>query len=628
MVINAAGVSAKEYDSARYSFSARGFQIDNYQIDGVPLQWSPGGDAGETQSDTSIYERIEIVRGATGLLTGAGNPSASINLVRKHADAAEFTGFVSLGAGSWDTYDATVDVGGGLNSSGSIRARAVVTYQDGDSFTDFLGNKRQVYYGTMDIDLGERTLLRIGGNHQDNDPRASTWGGLPAWYADGSRTEWEQSKTIGAKWTEWASTNDNAFMNLIHDFDNGWNARLDYNYAQNDALLNLLYLWGAPDRETGLGLFPYPYRSDTTREQHAVDAHVSGSYSLFGREHEVSFGYLHQQMDDILYYFPESNVAPVGNFNEWDGSYPEPDYAYDQRETQIDQDVKQSGLYAATRLHAGDRTKLILGARVSDWERKGLIYGDYEDYGDSGVVIPYAGALYDLTSNHTAYASYTEIFRPQNAQDRYGNYLDPVVGEGYEVGLKSMFLNGGLYTVFTYFIVNQDNVAQPDPPYLIPGTPFQASRAARGTRSEGFEFEVVGEPAPGWNVGLSGTWFEAEDAAGTDVNTDQPREMVKLFTTYQFQGNWSALTIGGGVNWQGENYTSTFNLVTGDPERLVQDSYALVSLMASYDFSDSVSVQLNVDNLLDEEYYNQIGFYDQLAFGAPVNGRLAFMYRF
>lgn len=626
VVIHAPGVSAKELDSSRYAFSARGFAIDNYQVDGVPLRWVPGGDGGETQTDTSLYERVEIVRGATGLLTGAGNPSASINLVRKHADATDFTGFVSIGAGSWDSRDATVDVAGRLTSSGRLRGRAVVSYEDGDSHTDLLGNEKLVYYGVVDADLGEQTLLRVGGSHQDNDPRASTWGGLPAWYADGTRTSWPRDKTIGAEWTRWASTNDNAFVNLVHEFDNGWSTRLDYNYARNDAELNLLYLFGTPDRDTGLGLFPIPYRSDTLREQHAVGLHVSGSYGLFGREHEASFGYMDQRVDDIAYFFPESNVAPMGNFNEWDGSYPEPDYG--ARVTDIDLDMEQSGFYAATRLHVSDPAKIVVGGRIASWEEAGLVYGEQEGYGDSDVFIPYAGVLFDVTDAHTVYASYTEIFQPQNARDRFGNSLDPVVGEGYELGLKSTFLSGALYTMVAAFRIDQDNVAQPDTGYLIPGTIFEASRAAKGTRSEGFEFEVVGEPVQGWNVSFSATWFTAEDAEGQDVNTDQPREMAKLFTTYRLPGRWSGLTVGGGINWEGDNYTPAENPVTGMMERLEQDSYTLVSLMANYDFSENASVQVNVDNLLDEDYYSQIGFYSQLAYGAPRNVHAGFTYRF
>src|SRR3990167_5605099 len=82
VVRNTAGVSIVEVDDVRNVFNARGFEITNYQLDGVPLSWSLAGDSAETLADVSIYERIELVRGATGLLTGAGDPSASINLVR------------------------------------------------------------------------------------------------------------------------------------------------------------------------------------------------------------------------------------------------------------------------------------------------------------------------------------------------------------------------------------------------------------------------------------------------------------------------------------------------------------------------------------------------------------------
>jgi outer membrane receptor for ferric coprogen and ferric-rhodotorulic acid len=277
-VLNAAGVSSKEGDSSRDFFSARGFAIDNYQIDGVPMEWSSGGDAGETQSDATLYERVEVVRGATGLLTGAGNPSASINLVRKHADSKELTGVTSLGLGRWNTYCGMLDLSAPLNSDGTVRSRWVLNYEDGDSFVDFLGNRKAVFYGVLDADLGAATLLRVGVSHQDNDPVASTWGGLPSWYADGSRTDWPRSKSIGADWTRWASTNDNQFVNLGHDLANGWQLKAQYNRFQNDAELALLYLYGAPDEVTGLGLAPSPYRSDTSREQQSIDLRVAGTF--------------------------------------------------------------------------------------------------------------------------------------------------------------------------------------------------------------------------------------------------------------------------------------------------------------------------------------------------------------
>ncbi|MEO7469429.1 MAG: TonB-dependent receptor plug domain-containing protein, partial [Sphingobium limneticum] len=70
VITNSVGVSANEVDDVRNNFYARGFEIRNTQVDGVPAAWTLSGGNGETSIDVSIYERIEVVRGATGLLSG------------------------------------------------------------------------------------------------------------------------------------------------------------------------------------------------------------------------------------------------------------------------------------------------------------------------------------------------------------------------------------------------------------------------------------------------------------------------------------------------------------------------------------------------------------------------------
>lgn len=628
VVNNAPGISAKGLDSSRQRFAARGFAIDNYQIDGVPMSWSSGGDAGETQSDTSLYERIEVVRGATGLLTGAGNPSASINLVRKHADSREFTGTTRLHTGRWDTYGAMADLSSGLNSSGSVRGRLVINYEDGDSFRELAEDETTVFYGVIEADLTENTLFRLGASHQDNEPTASTWGGLPPWYSDGSRTDWSRSRTIGTDWSSWASTVQNQYLDVIHSFDNGWTAKFNINRNVNEADLLLVFLSGTLDRETGLGMRASPYNAHTERDQISYSFQLNGDYQLFGRAHDFTIGAIDSTQDFDSRTRARSNVAEVGNFFDWDGSYPQPDWG--ETSTAVDTTIDQQGYYAATRLSFTDKLKVILGGRVADWEQSGISYGVTASYGDKDVVVPYAGALYDLNEQHRVYASYTEIFKPQNNQDINFNYLDPIVGESKEVGLKSSFFNDALHTTLTYFISLQDNLAQTDGPVveLADGQTFQPYREAKGAESKGFEIEVVGQVAAGWDVSLSYTDFDVEDAAGNEVNTDQPHEMLKLYTTYRFRNALDKLMVAGGVSWEGSSYTSTTNPATGQPERLEQDDYTLVSLMARYDFTDNLSAQLNIDNLLDEEYYNQIGFYSQLEFGEPRNLTLAVNYQF
>lgn len=628
IVNNAVGISAKELDSSRHSFSARGFSISSYQLDGVPLAWNPGGNSGETQVDTTLYERIEIVRGSTGLLTGAGDPSASINLVRKHANSDELKGYVAADAGSWDNYGVTLDLSSPFNAEGTIRGRVVAKYNEGDSFRERGGNKKTVLYGTVEADVTDNLLLRVGASYQDNDPSATTWGGLPTWYSDGTRTNWDRKKSVAPDWSYWASKTKNYFASIVYDFADDWTAKINYNRNETSADLKLLFLFGVLDSDTGEGLGASPYLSDTFSNQDSIDFQVQGAFSLFGRSHELVFGGLYSKQKTEVGAFGRTDVAPIGDFiNYWDGSYPEPTWGID-RNISSAFDIKQTGFYAASRINVSDELKLVAGGRLAKWDQEGTVWGDPVEFGDSGVFIPYAGALYNVDENHTVYASYTEIFEPQNSQDRNGDYLPPVVGKSYELGLKSTFFDDTLHTTATIFLIEQDNLAQPDPGFLIPGTIFEASKAAKGAESKGFEVEVVGEVYEGWNVALGYTNFKVEDAEGNDVNTSQPRKLLRLFTTYNFMNSLDGLTIGGGVNWEGSNYTERANPVTAAQERLEQKSYALVNLMARYDVTEQFSIQANVDNLFDKTYFSQIGFYGQYAHGEPRNFSIKARYNF
>src|SRR5690606_31601075 len=180
-----------------------------------------------------------------------------------------------------------------------------------------------VFYGVIDADLTENTLLRIGASRQENDPTASTWGGLPTWHADGSRTEWDRSKTIGADWTSWSSTVEHYYLDLVQNVGN-WTAKFSINNNVNASDQRLLYLSGTPDRETGLGMGASPRNAATEREQTSISFQLSGTYGLFGRQHDLTFGVVDHKDEDIATSHARSNIAHVVNFNEWVGRYPQP----------------------------------------------------------------------------------------------------------------------------------------------------------------------------------------------------------------------------------------------------------------------------------------------------------------
>lgn len=623
---NTPGISVQNYDSERYSFSSRGFSITNYMYDGIPTAFDTGYAGGESSLDPIIYDRVEVVRGATGLLTGAGNPSASINLVRKHATSREFKADVSVGAGTQDNYRGTLDLSTPLSEDGRVRGRIVAAYQNNHSFLDDYEMRKRVFYGVIDADLTDTTTVSAGFNYQDNDPQGSSWGGFPLWYSDGTRTDWRRSLNTGADWTSWGSRNRGAFLSLKQELPNDWHVDVIGTHTRADMDAKLLYLYGLPDRTTGLGVNPSPAWYAGSTKQNGVDLKVSGPFSLFGRQHEAILGASYTRQYADYSYRAADSFADVGNFLEWDNSYPEPEWS-ESTSSASKFVTKQAGYYGALRFSLADPLTLIVGGRYSTWktDSTGFGGGNPQKF-DKKKFLPYAGLLYDINDTYTAYVSFTEIFNPQAYQDRNGSWLPPLEGKAYEAGIKAEFLDGLLNASAAVFQIDQDNVAQVDPGYMVPGTINQAYYAAQGTRSRGYELELSGRLTPSWNIAGGLSHWTARDGNGDAIQADQPRTLVRLFTTYRLPGQLNKLTIGGGINWQSKVYTIASG-PNGD-ERVSQSSYALANLMARYQFNPHLSAQLNVDNLFDKKYYSQIGFYNQGAWGAGRTAMLTMRYQY
>ncbi|MFC3580955.1 TonB-dependent siderophore receptor [Sphingomonas hylomeconis] len=634
VIQNGVGVTVNEVDDVRNNFYARGFEIRNTQLDGVPTNWTLAGGAGETNIDVSIFERVEIVRGATGLLSGAGDPSASVNLVRKHADATDWGGYANASYGSWDTVRLSGDVGGAITADGRVRVRAVGRYEQGNSYIDLYKNKKFVLYGVIDADVTDNTLLRVGMSHQEAQPDGATWGALPTFYSDGSLTNWPRSKTPAAPWTHWNTTNQNIFATIRHDFNDRWSIVANYNRVRNAQQTELLYLSGTVDRATGQIQYAFPYKDEGNNVQNSFDGQIKGLVKLFGRDHEIVLGALTSSQDRDTSTFAALSFPPGTNFEQSGGTtYPYPGFSTTASVGEKTK-IKQEGYYGAVRLNVSDSLKIIGGGRLASWNINGVQFGVTTDYGNKNEFIPYVGALYDITPNHRLYGSFTKIFQPQNARDRNLDLLAPLDGKAYEIGLKSAFFNEALQTSVALFRIEQDNVAQNDIVITPPnGLPQQTYRAAQGVTSQGFELEVTGRPLPGWNVNFGYSQFKAEDRDDVAANTDQPRRLLKLFTTYTLPGALDRVTVGGGVNYRSKAYTASTNPVLSTltnpvPFNFEQKGYALVSLMTRVALTERLQLQANLENLFDKTFYSQVGFFDQYRYGAPRNFTISANYRF
>lgn len=623
---NTTGVTSTQSDSERTEFYARGFYIDAYQFDGLPTQMVQNWSYGDSGLDLALYDRVEVVRGATGLLSGAGNPSASVNLIRKHADSAELTGSVSVNVGSWGRTRTTVDVGSALNASGTVRGRVIGSYLDTDGQMDRYNQRKTLGYAVIDADLTPDTQLSVGYDYQQKRANGATWGGFPMLYSDGSATPYDESFNASPNWTYWDTTSKRAFATLQHAFSNGWKFKIGATHDETKADDKLFYPayndWttGASnfDKTTGAGISPSAGFYNTERKVTGVDGYVDGPFQLFGREHQFMAGLSYNKREYANYGDYQVGGAglpwnPFASYLNWTGNISEPNW--NPLALASEGTITQKAGYVAARLSLADPLKLIIGARYTDWKSE----GENADRSHKETT-PYAGLVFDINDTYSAYTSYTEIFQPQTLKDRNGSYLNPVDGKSYEVGVKGAWFDNRLNASLAVFRIEQDNVGQ------ITGEPVPGSqnefayRAARGTVSRGFEFELNGELAPGWNATFGASRYVAKDANDADINTNLPQTALKLFTSYTPQ-SLQELTVGGGANWQNRIYYPV-------PAygRIEQSGYALVSAFVRYRISPEFSVQANLNNLLDKKYLSQINGYG--AYGDGRNGSLTFTWSF
>ena len=597
-----AGVTVEKIETDRTYYTSRGFDITNFQVDGLGLPMANGNVNGDL--DTAIYDRVEVVRGASGLMTGAGNPSATVNMVRKRP-TREFQAEVKGAAGSWENGRGEMDVSGSLVESERLRGRTVVVKQNKESYLDRYASDKTVIYGVVEGDLTDRTLMTFGYSLQQNDSDSPMWGALPLYYSDGSQTDYDVSTSTSADWSFWNVDNRRAFVELSHGFDNGWQTKAVYNFIDTRQDSRLFYMYGTPDKTTGEGLMSYPGLYQMQMKQHVADVNASGPFRLLGREHQMVVGSTlsRSTVNELSLYSNDIGTAlpPLEN---WDGSYTQP--AFDLYPNGSYWNDQEMAGYLAARFSVIDDLTWIVGSRLTSWETNGQSYGVAKTNSAHGVLTPYTGLVYDLTDEVSTYASYTTIFTPQKAMDINRQQLDPIDGISYETGVKGEFFGGALNTSLALFQTRQNNLAQ------IAGTmPDNATEyyyeGVDGVRSQGYELEASGMVMTDWQLAASYTDFSIQDADGNATKSYTPKKLLKLASSYQL----NKLKLGGSLNWQDE-----ISRVNGAGTTTKQGSYALLNLMARYDFTKQWHTQLNVDNVTDKKYLNSL-YWDQGFYGAP-----------
>lgn len=617
---NTPGVTVDYTDSERVTYFSRGFQIDALQIDGLTMNQSGSI---FVQPDTAVLDRVEILRGASGMIRGSGNPSATVNMVRKRPTHA-FQSSAALTLGSWDRRRLEADISGPLNEAGTLRGRIVAVDDSKDFFQKARHEDRKVFYGVLEADLGPRTTLTTSLQHTDLNATGA-WGNLPGNF-DGTPLNLPRDMYLGAAWNTWNRYNEQALTELVHRFDNDWTVKASAAYTRlrmKDNGFKQSYFTRASTTN------PYLFDVETSTytgdasDQLVLSASANGPFTLFGRKHELIVGAESLRNKAVATNGGKQNKVTGIDIRNWDPytSYPETFLAITG--SGAPSTTSQQGVYGTARLSLADPLTLILGARVSWWDYKAP-RTPASNYEVNKEITPYAALTYELSKQLSAYASYTEIFTPQDAKDANGNILPPVTGQDYEAGLKGEFFGGRLNAAMGIFRINNNGKAVEDTSSYSPCLPYYTTgycRVAGGKqRSEGWEMELSGELAPGWQMMAGYTNTRTKYLKDTAANTGQPlrsidpRHQLRVFTSYRIGSETQGWTIGGGAQMQSNSYVRSGAITSR------QGGYAVYNAMVGYRFDKTYSIQMNVNNVFDKVYYKKyaptgIGYY----YGDPRN---------
>ncbi|MBF7142222.1 MULTISPECIES: TonB-dependent siderophore receptor [Pseudomonas] len=596
------GVNVQKVETDRTYFTARGFDINNIQYDGTGMPLMSGLLVGDI--DMAPFEQVDILHGANGLMTGNGNPSATVNLVRKRPTYTP-QAQVDMTVGAWDKRRVDLDVSGPLTESGNVRGRVIYANENGNSYLDRYSREKNIFSGLLAFDLSERDTLTVGYENQKSDANAASWGALPLVDGNGNKVHYSSThSSIAQPWVYWDVHTQRAFGEWEHTFDNAWTSKLTITGVEHREDTEMFYIYGAGDGYTGLGS---KYKDKNTELD--GDLAFTGPFSLAGREHQLTFGanWARSRNRESSQYGDTLNYAPVSLEDALAGNLPRPIYNAALPENTSRYTDRQKSVYAGARFSLADDLHLITGARMLSADSDGESYDTPREVRVHGKVTPYAGLVYDLTPQYALYASYAEIYNPQYSLDTQGRVLDPLEGKSYEAGIKGQLMDKKLDVSAAVFHTKQDNVA------AYAG--YDASLGGsvyEGTSydSSGVELSMAGELAPGLQVNGGYTYVYITDDNDSRARRFIPRHAFNSSVTYRLPG-MPKVKVGGSLKWQSEVAYDTDTTAR-------QDGYALVGLMARYDIDAHWSTQLNLDNLTNEKYLQSLR-YGQSNYGEPRN---------
>lgn len=562
-------------------------------------------------TESANIQQIEVLRGPASVLYGLTQPGGIVNIVTEQPLSDPYYSFEFTG-GQFSFYRPEIDISGPLTEDETVLYRVNLAYQNAGSFRDFVNDERFFVAPVVQWNISDNTSLVIEGEYLYDDPVFDR--GIPA-LSDGSLVL-PVDRFLGyPQIDQFYAEQYRIGYRFEHEFNENWRFR-------NAG--SIFSVWqGGPRADNNGGLIedqfiPRELRDDESRwENYGIQAEIIGEFTTGPIEHELLIGADFSRFTNA-YLSLSTDLPPLDIFApDYDISIPD-DLQLSYYQTTLTSDF---GVYVQDQIDLLDNLHLLIGGRLDFAEQYQNLFGEISEQSDTAFS-PRVGLVYQPVEPLSLYASFSRSFLPVVGRSATGEAFDPERGTQYEVGVKAD-INDDISLTLAAYHLTKANVLTLDPDN--PDFSIQVGEQ----RSQGIEFNAIGEILPGWNLVASYAYTDAEVTEDNSLPegsrlANVAEHTASLWTTYEIQsGAFQGLGFGFGLFFVDDRP----GYAGSDPEDFELPSY-LRADAAIYYRRDNWRAQINVDNLFDVEYYETHQGSDIVYPGAPINVRATLSYTF
>lgn len=613
------GVSVSQGEGHRDAIVFRGVRSTaDFFIDGV---------RDDVQYFRPLYnlEQLEVLRGPNALLFGRGGTGGILNRVTKKPELgqqfSQLTGYADTFGGGGVQVDANWATG---DNSG-FRLNAML--EGLENHRDFFDGDRMAINPTFKMRLSDNTMLDLSYEYVDHEQFIDR--GIPTG-TDGRPVEAFQKITFGDEDVNVTTLKAHILMASVdHDFSESTKGKATFFHGDYDKAYQNFYASGyneasAPNEVTLDGYV------DTTQRQNTVLAgNLVNESTIGGVQHRFLAGaeFVHTKSDqdrwntlwsatadDKETFFINRPLQVLGGVGVNSSGMPTTnDFYVDLNDdTRVSIDVYSA--FIQDEISITEKFDIVLGARFDHFAIDVFnVPNNDESSRTDEEVSPRVGVVFKPVVNMSLYASYSESFLPRSGE-QFANIngskgqLDPNTFENMEIGFK-WDLASDLSLTAAAFQIQQTSpqVADNDPSTLD----------VIETETDGVEIQIEGRLADFWNLSAAYTYLDGEQVGRSGPSGRRPRElpenMFSLWNSFQFSQKLSG---GLGLTYQDESFINNSNSA-------VLPSYTRIDAALYYQLSNTLRMQVNIENLTDTDYFPSSHSTHQATVGAPLNARFA-----